>query len=420
MQEAMNLISDWAKKWLAMINRTMTEATCFSLSPKREWLILQINGQELHQQDTPTYLGMKLHRKLTWCAHISIVHCKTLRKMALVKKLEGTKWAVNMKMLTQVYTATVRPHMEYAPNAWSSAARTSLDQLTQTQNTGMSIITGGMKITPISEVERTAGLLSLEERREGKLLRQSEKMKRLPSHPLHFKFEAPTNNRLKRQSPNHLVKALQQKHRISSSARNQPLEMFQNYEDWQAETPTIILDIPGIQAKEDHTDEVLRSLILEALSVAYTSITWTRAYTDESAEEAAKNGEGGVFIKLPDGTSIRKSVVTGQQSTNYRAETYALLAAAQTLNQEDRLPTNRVFLTDCWSILQSLQSPGGEQIFSNIRQLSLLKKKTSVTLQWIPSHCGVWGNEEADRLSKMGNKFEQSAHPMSHSKAKPS
>ena len=86
----------------------------------------------------------------------------------------------------------------------------NLDQLTKTQNAGLRIITGGMKTTPISKLERTAGLLSLGERREEKLLRHSEKMKRLPSHPLHTKFEAPTKNRLKRQSPNHLVKALQQ------------------------------------------------------------------------------------------------------------------------------------------------------------------------------------------------------------------
>ena len=195
--------------------------------------------------------------------------------------------------------------------------------------------------------------------------------------------------------------------------------MLQNYEDWQAETPTIILDIPGIQAKDHHTDEELRSLTLEVLSVAYPSTTWARAYTDGSAEEAAKNGGGGVFIRLPDGRSIRKSVATGQQSTNYRAEAYALLTAAQTLNQEGRLPTNTVFLTDCRSILQGLQSPGEDQIFSNTRQeLSLLKNKTSVTLQWIPFHCDVGDNEEADRLSKMGSKLEQSAQPMSYSEAK--
>ena len=178
-------------------------------------------------------------------------------------------------------------------------------------------------------------------------------MRRLPSHPLHFKFEAVTKNRLRRQSPNHLVKTLQQKHRIPSSARNQPMGMLLNYEDWQAETPTIILDIPGIQAKVHHTDEELRTLTLEALSVACPSTTCARAYTDGSAEDSAKHCGGGVFIKLPNDRSIRKSVATGQQSTNYRAEAYALLAAAQTLNQEERLPTNTVFLTDCRSILQS-------------------------------------------------------------------
>ena len=151
---------------LVMINRTKTVATCFSLSPKREELILQINGQEIHLQDTPTYLGVKLDRKLTWSPHIRTMHSKGLGKMALMKKLAGTKWGANMKILTQVYTATVRPHMEYASSAWSSAAKTNLDQLTKTQNAGLRIITGGMKTTPISELERTTGLLSLCERRE--------------------------------------------------------------------------------------------------------------------------------------------------------------------------------------------------------------------------------------------------------------
>ena len=100
------------------------------------------------------------------------MHYKTLRKMALMKKVAGTKWEANMKILTQVCTATVRPHMEYASSAWSSAARTNLDQLTKTQNAGLRIITDGMKTTPISKVERTVGLLSSEERREEKLLHQ--------------------------------------------------------------------------------------------------------------------------------------------------------------------------------------------------------------------------------------------------------
>ena len=278
--------------------------------------------------------------------------------MALMKKLEGTKWGANMKMLTQVYTANVRFHMEYASNAWSSAARTNLGQLIKPQNAELGIIKGGMKIIPISEVERTVGLLSLEEKREEKLLHQSEKMKRLSSHPLYFQFEAPTQT-----DPRHRVQTTWS----STSAETQdPLISMQPTTGnasklWglASRNSNHHPRHPRHSAKEHHTDEELRSLALEPLSVAYPSTSWARAYTDGSAEEAAKNGGGGVFVKLPNSRSIRKSVATGQQSTNYKTEAYALLAAALTLNQEERLPTNTVFLTDCWSILQSFQSPGG-------------------------------------------------------------
>ena len=148
------------------------------------------------------------------------------------------------------------------------------------------------------------------------------------------------------------------KHRIPSSARIQPLEMLQNYEDWQAESPTIILDIPGIQAKEHHTDEELRSLTLEALSIAYPSTTWARAYTDGSAERQKKMAVAEFSSSSLMADPSESLWLQGSSQKTCRAEAHALLAATQTLNWEERLPTNTVLLTDCRSILQSLQSPG--------------------------------------------------------------
>ena len=189
---------------------------------------------------------------------------------------------------------------------------------------------------------------------------------------------------------------------------------------WQAETSTIILDIPGIQAKEHHTAEELRSLTLEALSVAYPSTTWARAYTDGSAEEAAKKWRRWSFHQAP-WWQIHQEVCGYRAAVNKLQSWSLRLACSKTLNQEERPPTNTVFLTYCQFILQSLQLPGEDQIFSNIRQeLSLLTNKTSLTLQSIPSLCGVGGNEEADQLSKIGSKLEQSAHPMSYSETKTS
>ena len=174
--------------------------------------------------------------------------------------------------------------------------------------------------------------------------------------------------------------------------------MLQIYEDWQAETPTIILDIPSIQAKEHHTDEELRSLSLEAISVAYPSTTWSSAYTDGSAEEAAKMAEVELSSSSPTADPSESMWLQGSiQQTTVLQPTPCSQQPRPWTRKREFLPTR--------SILQSLQSKGGEQIFSNIRQeLFLLENKAFVTLQWVPSHCGVGGNEEADRLSKMGSR----------------
>ena len=41
------------------------------------------------------------------------------------------------------------------------------------------------------------------------------------------------------------------------------------------------------------------------------------------------------------------------------------------------------------------------------RAMNDLSATCNVTLQWIPSHCGITGNEEADHLAKLGAKSEQ-------------
>lgn len=134
--------------------------------------------------------------------------------------------------------------MEYASSAWSTAAVIKLDNLNKTQNTGLRLITGAMKTTPISAMEKTAGLLSLEERREEKLLRQSEKIKTSFTPPY-----IQSLRRLQRTDSNPQMKALQREHLPPLPTSNQPLEFLQDHEDWQHDTPTTIFDIPGINKK---------------------------------------------------------------------------------------------------------------------------------------------------------------------------
>ena len=59
----------------------------------------------------------------------------------------------------QLYTATVRPTMEYASTTWGMAAKTNKSRLEKVQNMALRVILGAMKTTPVHGMEKTAGEL---------------------------------------------------------------------------------------------------------------------------------------------------------------------------------------------------------------------------------------------------------------------
>ena len=73
------------------------------------------------------------------------------------------------------------------------------------------------------------------------------------------------------------------------------------------------------------------------------------------------------------------------------------------VNQDSQV----VLLTDALSVLQAVTNnklPQWEQVLHNIKCLRTV-------LQWIPSHCGVEGNEDADKMAKLGAKGDQKKNP---------
>jgi hypothetical protein len=41
-----------------------------------------------------------------------------------------------------------------------------------------------------------------------------------------------------------------------------------------------------------------------------------------------------------------------------------------------------------------------------------------VTLQWVPAHCNIYGNDKADKLAKEGNKIKQDKKKLSYNAVK--
>src|SRR5579871_269773 len=130
----------------------------------------------------------------------------------------------------------------------------------------------------------------------------------------------------------------------------------------------------------------------------YPKELWVRVYTDGSAQNAVKNGGAGVYIEYPNNTKDTVRASTAKFSNNYDAEIQAIKEAIKKLLDTDLGTYPVVFLTDAKSVLQALES---RKLPDLQAQLTVLCNQHRVAMQWIPSHCGIPGNEKADRLAKV-------------------
>lgn len=409
-QIALENVAAWAESWCVTINREKSTATLFTLSTKAKPGKLTLGNATLRYEDQQTYLGVTFDKRMTWKFHINQAEGKARRKLNIMRKLAGTTWGATDRILKSVYQGTVRPHLEYGSTSWMTAAKTHQQTLDKVQNQALRIITGAMKTTPIVKMEETTNIPPLTKRRELKAMLQANKFRCSQNHPMKERLQAPSSRRLKRSSFAVESRALNRKHQEILPNQVIPLSFSLDAPPWEdRENITVRTTVPQIDNKGDHDDQVLKTLTLAMLEERYPADSWIRVYTDGSATNAVKCGGAGVYIQCPNGEGTEEALPTGLNCTNYKAEVEALTQAANTIATRADQNTQVVFLTDALSVLQA---------YNNNRQPSLQKalnniKSLRTVLQWIPSHCGIEGNEKADELAKHGAEKEQEDNAVS-------
>ena len=217
MQLAADKLAAWAEEWNVTVNKDKSSTTLFTLSSKQKPGTIKLGDTPLENDEEATYLGVTFDKRQTWKPHIERAERKARRKLTILRKLAGTSWGANEKVLKQVYQGVVRPHLEYGSTAWSTAAKTHLQTLDRVQNQALRLITGSMRSTPIQAMEEVAAIQPLVQRRDMKNLVQAEKIKALPHHPMGHRMDQPTKNRLKRSSFLYETRRLARVHQVNSS-----------------------------------------------------------------------------------------------------------------------------------------------------------------------------------------------------------
>ena len=122
-QQALDVLYEWTKRWMVRLNADKTTYSVFSLSPNQKKVVLKINGECLKRELSPTYLGITFDRRLTWKSHIEKAEKKAKTRLTIVRKLAGSKWGADIKTLNKAYVGNVRPALEYGMATWGNAAK---------------------------------------------------------------------------------------------------------------------------------------------------------------------------------------------------------------------------------------------------------------------------------------------------------
>ena len=127
-------------------------------------------------------------------------------------------------------------------------------------------------------------------------------------------------------------------------------------------------------------------------------------------------GGGGALIQLPSSEKREVRVAAGKACSSTRAELTALLAALRTVTVIPGTTNNIIVCTDSQAALRLLYNgpaaqgtPLDAELWTAL--LALQERNCPVHLQWVPSRCGLPGNERADVLAGEASALPQEDVP---------
>ena len=428
LNEDLERLEAYCDMWKLKVNHTKTTYTIFTKSSKvaKQEVNLSMGGKKIQKEENPIYLGVQLDRQLTLKRHVQNLKEKATKRLRLVKRLASSSWGADKNTLRQLYIGYVRSSMEYNLALQTISSKTTKGSLDRVQNEAVRFISGGMRSTPTAACEVHANVEPLDLRREAAAVEMVERYRRThPEHPTKKLVEDWTpNNRIQQKSILKVEAGLQEKHHLPQN--REPLETSKEHIPPNADIkkPNIKLNLnTEVSKKETDPNELM---VKGQETIGSYPDEWIHVYTDGSAFKGTTNAGYGARIEYADKSCNEIHSPCGVFCSNFEAEALAIEAAIhqirQELNVRPEKVNNIVVFSDSKSVLQSVDQDRQDNatIRSLVYSMSSLTKHFSIELhlQWIPSHCGIPGNERADTLAARGAKSEQIERPVSQRTAK--
>ena len=334
----------------------------------------------------------------------------------LIRVVAHLKWGGDRDTLLMLYRAIVRSKFDYGCIAYGTASNTNLRQLDSIHNSGLRLVLGAFCTSPVSSLYTEANEAPLEERRLKLSMHYYVKTRACIDNPAHHalhEFDRTTrdlyvprpNGRGGMTRPPAPPIGLKVEEAMTSAEINAELVC-----------PLMTPNFPP----GTHDYDPKRHDLIEGVSKCMISGQEAQArfnefreaqgshdevYTDGSKMNEKVGAAAVINRQFQNGetTCRRLSKRLPDNSTIFAAEATAISLALNYYQHMGPVHHDVVVYSDSMSCLQAIEGEDTENPFiCHIMNLlwSLNDKGTRVRFCWVPSHCGIDGNERVDQLAK--------------------
>lgn len=399
LQQSLDALNQWSIKTGFRFSVDKTEWMVFHRNKKElipGQIKLTLDGKNLKEVKIKKFLGLILDRTLAFKEHVAYLRGKCLRDLNIIKVISRGNREIDSKVLLRIYRALIRPKLDYACQIYGTAPSSSLDSLDPVHHKGIRICLGAYRTSPAESLYVEANEPSLKDRRQMLQLQYYVRMKQfLPGKVPVRLDDTSLDGEYARKSNKPIALGYTVRQSITNlniSLPNIAVLAESPLGPWEVPQPEICMALAVLPKRITSVEKY------EQYFLQHKHNTDIDLYTDGSK---SKEGVGsGVAMTQARGryTGIKRRL--HETASIFTAELYAIKLALLSIRAS--IGISCAVYSDSRSALQAIKGQSSCKIVQEILGLVVILKRREIKVVfcWIPGHCNITGNENADKEAK--------------------
>ena len=155
-------VVEWGIQNGLTFNPHKTSAVWFSRGHGTPVSNIYLQGVKLNFSESFRYLGVEIHKKLSWHKHVTERANKCKALLMKCRNLVHKAWGLSPSKMEWIHKAIIRPKMTYGAVVWANnLSKTAQAKITKVQRLTLLLITQPLRSTPTAGLEVMMGWIPL-------------------------------------------------------------------------------------------------------------------------------------------------------------------------------------------------------------------------------------------------------------------